>query len=287
MGKLKAIQPKQAKPGKAKILVFGKAGAGKTWTSLDFPSVYYIDTEGGADLPHYTDKLQKSGGVYLGTKQGANDFDTILEQIDALMTEKHQYKTLVIDSISKVFNDSIAEEAERLGDKNVFGADKKKAIGYMKRLVNRLSKLDMNVILICHEKALWVSGEQKGFTFDCWDKLDYELDLCLNISKQGHSRKAKVTKSRLTGFKDAEVFDWDYDTFAKKYGQSIIEAEVTPIELATDEQLAEINTLLSNVKVDQKMIDAMFRKAKCETWAEMEKDKIQACIDHIKSKLTN
>ena len=64
--KLRAVDPKAASPSKPKILIFGKPGVGKTWTSLDFPSVYYIDTEGGADLNHYTDKLKKAGGVYFG-----------------------------------------------------------------------------------------------------------------------------------------------------------------------------------------------------------------------------
>jgi hypothetical protein len=64
--KLKAVAPKAAEPSKPKMLIFGKPGVGKTWTSLDFPNVYYVDTEGGADLAHYTDKLEKSGGVYFG-----------------------------------------------------------------------------------------------------------------------------------------------------------------------------------------------------------------------------
>jgi len=287
MSKLKAIKPKQAKPAKAKILVFAKAGAGKTYTSLDFPNVYYIDTEGGASLSHYTDKLEKSGGMYLGIEQGANDFNTILEQVDALMTEQHPFKTLVIDSTSKVFNDDVAAEAERLGDKNVFGADKKRAIGFMKRLVSRLSKLDMNVILIAHEKSLWFKGEQVGVTFDCWDKLDYELDLCLNVIKQGNSRKARVTKSRLEGFKDGELIDWSYETFAERYGRDVLEADAKPVELASPKQLQEIQGLLQNVKLEEGQEAKWFKKANCESWQEMESDKIQACIDYIKTKLTN
>lgn len=134
--KLKAVDPKSAAPSKPKVLVFGKSGIGKTWTSLDFPNVYYIDTESGADLGHYTDKLKKSGGAYLGVDQGSLSFDTVLEQVQALATEKHPYKTLVIDSISKLFNTEIATEMEKLGDKDVYGASKKPAVAYMRRLVS-------------------------------------------------------------------------------------------------------------------------------------------------------
>lgn len=180
MSKLKAKDPSAAKPSKPKILIFGKPGVGKTWQALDFPSVYYIDTEGGANKPEYLDKLRVSGGVYMGPEDGSLDFPTIIEQVKALCSEKHSYKTLVIDSISKVFNHAVALEAERLSEqqkKNEWGLDRKPAVAFMRRLVAWLSKLDMNVILIAHSKAEWgtdATGERKeiGQTYDGWDKLD-------------------------------------------------------------------------------------------------------------------
>ena len=89
--RLKAVTPKAAEPSKPKVLIFGKPGVGKTFGALDFPSVYYIDTEGGADLAHYTDKLEKSGGMYLGPEQGNLSFETVMEQVQALATEQHHY----------------------------------------------------------------------------------------------------------------------------------------------------------------------------------------------------
>ena len=82
--RLKAVVPKAAEPSKPKMLIYGAPGVGKTWGALDFPGVYYIDTEGGADLAHYTAKLDAAGGVYLGPDQGAQSFDTIIDQVDAL-----------------------------------------------------------------------------------------------------------------------------------------------------------------------------------------------------------
>lgn len=285
--KLKAVDPKSAEPSKPKVLIFGKAGSGKTWTSLDFPKVYYIDTEGGADMPHYTDKLKKSGGVYLGVDQGALSFDTILDQVKALATEKHEYKTLVIDSISKVFATEIANEAERLGEKDAFGASKKPAVAFMRQLVSWLTRLDMNVILIAHEKDLYGLDEKKqrnviGVTFDAWEKLEYELHLCLNIFKMAGQHKARVTKSRLTGFKDAEVLEWSYDTFAEKYGRKVLEGEVKQVVLASQEQLDELKDLFSRVKLAEDYEEKCLKKAQCESWEEMDKDKVQSVIDSIK-----
>ena len=70
--KLKAVAPKAAEPSRPKVLIFGREGIGKTWFSLQFPSVYFIDTEGGANRDHYTDLLEKAGGVYLGPEQGSD-----------------------------------------------------------------------------------------------------------------------------------------------------------------------------------------------------------------------
>lgn len=284
MSKLKAVGPKAAKPSKPKILIYGKPGVGKTWASLEFPSVYYIDTEGGADLEHYTDKLKASGGVYLGPDQGSVDMETIIDQVQALATEKHPYKTLVIDSISKVFNNEVAKEAERLGDKNAFGADKRPAIAMMRRLVRWLQRLDMNVILIAHEKAEWNNGEQIGATFDCWEKLEYELHLCLNITKTGPQRKARVRKSRLVEFEEGSVFDWSFDNFADKYGRDVINQEAQQVELATSGQLKELRHLLDVVKLPDDWAAKCLKKNNVDSFEEIETSVMQVIIDHLKSK---
>lgn len=288
--KLKAIKPIEAKPSKPKILIYGKPGVGKTWASLDFPSVYYIDTEGGADLPRYTQKLQKSGGGYLGLEQGSLSFDVIIEQLQALATEDHPYQTVIIDSISKVFNNAILDEAQRLGDKNQFGADKKPAILYMKKLISWINRLDMNVILIAHEKSEWGTDPKGnrveiGSTFDCWDKLEYELHLALNIVRSAETRKAFVRKSRLEGFPDRTHFDWGYAGFAEKYGKDVLERNAQKLVLATPEQLTLLKQLMEVVKIPDDQVEKWLLKANAESFEEMDSSKIEAIISFLQSKL--
>jgi hypothetical protein len=288
--KLKAVQPKAASPSKPKILIFGKPGVGKTWGALDFPSVYYIDTEGGADLAHYTDKLERAGGVYLGPEQGSMSFDTLIEQVKALATEDHEFRTVVVDSITKLFMAEIAREAERLGDKNAFGADKKPAVAYMRQLVSWLGRLDMNVILIAHEKPVWGKDQHGtqtiiGETFDAWDKLEYELHLCLQITKQGPSRKARVRKTRLIGFPDGEAFDWSYDNFAERYGRGVIEAKAIKLDIATPEQIAEVNRLLEVVRLPDDMLSKWFTAAGVASFEEMDVERIGKCISYLKGRI--
>lgn len=288
--KLKGQDPKLAKPSRPKILIYGKPGAGKTWASIDFPGVYYIDTEGGANLGHYTDKLKKAGAAYMGPEDGANSFDQVIEEVVTLATTKHEYKTLVIDSYSKLFNTQIditTEQMARAGREmdKTFGAEKKPAISYTRRLIRWFEKLDMNVILICHEKAMWKDGKEVGQTFDGWDKLEYELHLALQIVKQGASRKARVTKTRLTEFPDAELFPWSYQEFAKRYGIDVMESPAVPIVPATVDQVAKLNTLIELLRTDPEQTAKWKDKAGVETFAEMDTETIQKCIDFLTAKL--
>lgn len=292
MAALKAKPPKQTTPRKPKFLVFGKAGVGKTWGALEFPNCYFIDCEGGATLDHYQDKLEASGGQYLGPEDGSEDFATVLEQVRLLATTKHDFKTLVIDSFSKLFNTAVAVEYERLEkDKSfkdmtkTFGAEKKPAVARTKQIVRWLSRLDMTAILIHHEKALWAEGEQIGATFDGWEKLDFELDFILQIVKQGNARKAKVGKCRLEQFREGELFDWNYKTFAERYGVSVIESTGKPTAPATSEQIRIVQQLCEVVKVDAEDRIKWFEKAGVDSWGEMDSETIQKCIDFLSSKL--
>jgi len=283
--KLKAVKPKTVEPSKAKVLVFGEAGVGKTFFSLDFPSCFFCDSEGGASRSHYTDKLEKAGAMYFGVEQGSQDFNEIIEQVKALATEKHQFKTLVIDSITKLFNNEIAKEAERLGDKNAFGADKKPVIAKTRQLLNWLEKIDMNVILIAHESKEWANEKQIGVKADVWEKMAYELDLVLNVKRQGDSRKAFIKKSRLQGFPDGGHFDLTYNEFAKRYGKDIIEGEVTPIILATESQVATIKQLLEVVKLKEGEFDKWLTAAGAETAEEFNTEQAAGVIKVLQDKL--
>lgn len=290
MSKLKAKDPLTVEPSKPKFTLYGPSGVGKTWFGLSFPNVYYIDTEGGAQRAHYMERLSKSGGKYMGPEDGALEFETVIEQFKALASEKHDFKTVEVDSISKLFNNAVATESERLGDKNAFGADKKPAIAYMRRLVAAASRLDMNVVFIAHEKAEWgvdSAGQRVeiGKVPDCWDKLIYELDLTLHAQKRGKSRVAIVRKSRLLGFPESESFDLEFDKFAERYGKDVIEKSATPIALAAPEQVTEINRLVELLKVDKETVDKWLEKASAENIAELNTNQAAKVIESLNKKL--
>lgn len=286
--KLRGVKPSQIKRQKAKLILSGPAGVGKTTFACQFPDVHLIDTEGGATNPQYVATLEKSGASYMGPAEGADDYATVIEEVQTLAMTKHDRKTLVIDSFSKMFHQAIAQEEERLsaaGEKIAFGNEKKPAVKLTRRLITWLGKLDMNVVLICHEKANWLNGEQAGWTWDGWDKLGYELDLVLRMTKEGPERVGIVTKSRLEGFPDGQRFPFTYDEFARRFGRSDIEGEVVSLKPATDKQVETLNTLLDSVKIDSAIVPKWLEKAGVDTFAEMDSDTIQACIDFLKRKV--
>lgn len=287
--KLKAREPEAVQPGHSKMIIYGPSGVGKTWFGLSFPKPYYLDTEGGADLRHYQERLKAAGGAYMGPADGTLDFGAVITEIQTLATEKHEYKTLVIDSITKLYQATIAAEAEKLGTKDAFGASKKPAIASMRRFVSWIDKLDMNVVLIAHESAEWgvIDGQRTevGKQPDVWDKMIYEIDLALHCAKRGPRRVAMVRKSRLMGFPEGEDFKLEYADFAARYGKDFIEAEAKPIMLASPEQIKEIEELLESLRVEPDFISKCLAKANAEKLSELNETQAAAIIAALRKKI--
>lgn len=273
-----------------KVVFFGEAGVGKTYMSLQFPKPYYIDTEEGMKYKQYVELLNKGGGAQFKSC----DFDEILKEVKALLTEKHDYKTLVIDSISKLYNnmsvEAALELAKREGDKNpdgtAFSGHMKKAQTRLKPLFLLLQRLDMNIILIAHSKSSWKNGECIGTTFDFHDKLAYDLDLTLEVTLFGkNKRTATVIKSRMLEFEKLESFDFSYENFAKMYGKQYIDKDAEPEQLATEEQVKELNKYIELLKVSQATINKWLARATASSLEDMETTIMQKCIDALKKKI--
>jgi hypothetical protein len=293
MSKLKAKSPDLVEPGKTKGLIFGASGVGKTWFTLSFPAPYYMDTEGGADLRHYQERLKSAGGVYMGPDEGTLDFQTVIEQMQALATEKHQYKTLIIDSITKLYQTALANEQERLGEKDAFGAYKKPGIAGMRRLVNWAMKLDMNIWFVAHEVPEWGLNpkngqrEEIGKLPDVWEKLVYELHLGLRIIRRGKTYPATafVHKTRLIGFPDGDTFPLEYGEFATRYGKDYIESVAKPITLANKEQVDEISRLVGVLNIPTAEIEKLMTKANADNWNELSTEQAKKTLKWLNAKI--
>jgi hypothetical protein len=263
-----------------KALFYGTAGVGKTMAAIQFPRPYIIDTEGSTNKPQYVKQIDKVYGAVLMTV----DFDEMVNEVRELLTTKHEYKTLVIDSLTLLYNDLLEKAERKVGTE--FGRHYGEANKRMKQLLNLLFRLDMNVIITSHAKNEYGQNlAVLGQTFDCYKKLDYLFDLVFEIQKRGTNRVGLIKKSRIESFPDSESFSFSYDEIAGRYGRHILERDAIAQELSTPEQVKEILRLIDLLKVPEETYQKWLDKASSEGWEDMQKDSIQKCIDHLKSKI--
>ena len=288
---LKATSPEKVEK-RLKMLVYGPAGVGKTTAVIQFPQAYIIDTEKGTSL--YSDSINKAKSVVLQTLNP----DDIKEDLHALLTEKHSYKTLIIDPITQVYNSTQEKwtrvfekysKTEKEGEIQDFGMRYwGKVKSDFKGLQRLMLALDMNVIVTSHQKDVYGTGFSKiGVTFDSMRGDDYFFDFVFQVERKNGDLIAKTIKERAELGKQRfpAEFTWSYDNFKKFYGAQIIEKEATPIAMATKEEVARVKKLIEIVKVDDETITKWFTKADVETWEEMTFETIRKCIEFLEKKI--
>lgn len=284
MSKLKGKKP-TAVEKRLKALFYGSAGAGKTMAAISFPKVYLIDTEKGSINDQYVKLLNDNGGAVFHT----TNFDELIEEVQALLSETHDYKTLVIDPLTLLYNDLLEKSAKtRISDKDpdgtAFGGHYGLANKKMKQLLNLLLRLDMNVIITCHSKnEVGANLAVIGTTFDGYKKLDYFFDLVFQIEKRGKSRVALVKKTRINTFEDGESFPFSYDEVAKRYGREILEKDAKAEKIASPEQVAEMKRLLELFHVEHDIIDKWLDKCHANSIEELSSEAIDKIINHMKN----
>lgn len=290
---LKATKP-EVKEKRLKMFVYGPAGVGKTVASLQFPDAYIIDCEKGTDF--YANLINKQNSARLQTLNP----DEIREEVKSLLTEKHHYKTLIIDPITQIYN-AIQEKWNRIFEKHAKTEKDKevqdfgmrywgKVKGEFKGLQRMIIALDMNVIITSHQKDVYGGNFSKvGVTFDSMRGDDYLFDLVFRIEKRGEQRVAITEKERAEpGMqKFPAEFEWSYKNFLKFYGKDIIEKEATPVAMATVQQVNKIKELVEIVKIDDSDIEKWFTKADVNEWEEMTSDQIEKCIKFVEKKLAS
>jgi hypothetical protein len=276
---LKAKKPSVAEC-RLKALFYGCAGVGKTYAAIQFPKPYIIDTEGSTNKPQYVRLIEKSDGAVLMTV----DFDEMINEVRELLTTKHDYKTLILDSLTLAYNDLLEKAERKVGTD--FGRHYGEANKRMKQLLNLLFRLDMNVIITSHSKNEYGANlAVLGQTFDCYKKLDYLFDLVFEIQKRGNDRMGMVKKSRFETFQNNDIFPFSYEEIAERYGRAVIEREAVAQELATHAQVTEIARLIDLLKVPEEIFQKWLDKASSESWEDMPSESIQKCIDHLRSKI--
>lgn len=274
---LRATKP-EAITKRLKLFMFGPSGVGKTTAAIQFPNSYIVDCERGTE--NYERLVTNSGSVVFKT----TNMNEIIREVKSLLSEKHQYRTLVIDPITTAFNELLDKCEEQVGDAHGkhYGAAGK----IMKRLANLLVQLDMNVVVTAHAKAEYGANFSKiGYTFDGWKQLDYFFDLVVELGKKGKKRFAKVVKTRIEQFPDEDVFEWSYEAIQKRYDLALLEREAAPVTLATPEQVRTVKDLLALVRLPEGTTEKWFAKEGVDLWEDMSAATLGRCIEYLKNRL--
>lgn len=273
---LRAKKP-EAVEKRLKLFMYGPAGVGKTTAAIQFPNSYVIDCERGTE--NYDKLIAGSGSAVFQT----TDIHEVVQEVKSLLTEKHDFRTLVIDPITPVYNDLLEKSELKVGSD--FGRHYAEANKLMKRLANLVMALDMNVVITAHAKKEYGQNlSVLGQTFDGWRQLDYWFDLVVELQKRGKKRMARVSKTRLEQFPDEDVFEWSYDAIKKRYDVNLLEAPARDVALATPRQVEEIKELLSIVRLPEGTTDKWLAKAGVDSFEDMPAEQISKCIEYVKNR---
>src|SRR3954470_6189892 len=194
---LRARKP-EAVTKRLKLFMFGPAGVGKTTAAIQFPKSYIIDCEKGAE--NYDKLITASQSVIFQT----TDIHEVIAEVKSLLTEKHDYRTLVIDPITTIYNDLLEKCEVQVGSE--WGRHYTAANKVMKRLANLIMALDMNVVITAHAKKEYGANLTViGQTFDGWKQLDYWFDLVVELSRQRREKKAGGKDGAVSAGRQAKV----------------------------------------------------------------------------------
>jgi hypothetical protein len=288
---LRAKKPEQLDK-RLKMFLYGPAGVGKTLAALQFPSAYLMDLERGSE--NYAKTITKSGSVVLQT----TDPTEVKEELRTLLTEKHAYKTLIIDPMTGYYN-ALQEKwgrtfekyatSEKQADLQDFGPRLWGRIKSEYKSVQRLlMSLDLNIIVTAHQKDIYGNGMTKiGVGPDSMKGDDHFYDFVFRMEERGGKRIVKTMKQRseIGEPKFPDEFEWTYESFLKYYGREIIEKESKPLQLATPERVDRLTSLLEIVRIPDEEVSKWLSKAGVETWDEMKAEDIDKCIAHVEKKL--
>lgn len=301
MSKLRGVKPEEIIK-RLKLFVFGPEGIGKTLAVLMFKKAYVIDGEKGTE--NYTKTINKAESVVLHSI----DYEEIIEQIEALATEKHPYRTLIIDpgttiygALQDTWRKRFAQRAASSRDADKINKAEMLDFGPQywgkvksdwKALQRLILRLDMNVIVTAHEKMLWGDNFVKlGVTFDCNKDDGYFFDYVFRMYKKSKGEKvrwAETIKQRVdpiggTFFPDD--FIWSYENFIKYYDKNTIEREAEPLVIASIKQVQRIKQLIEIINIEPGVIEKWYKKADVGDWGEFTYEQLQKCIDYCEKKM--
>ena len=244
-----------------KLFLWGDTGVGKSVTSLQFPKPVVIDLEGGMDL---------YGEAFDFDVLRANTADEVMAAVDWLLTNKHSYRTLVVDPVT-VYWDSLQKKWS-----DIFLRRNKGSKGYryeyydlqvkdwlsikaeFKELIRKLIALNMNVIITAREKTKYREGSFMvaiGETFDGEKSLPYMFDTIIRMYVDEKGRHMGSCIKDRSNKLPAEPFECSYPVLEKFFGKENLDRDSKPIVYADEGQKQKIRGYIEKFKLTPEQVE--------------------------------
>ena len=213
---LRGVPPKETRRG-LKLFVYSEPGVGKSYFCSQFKNAYFIDSEEGAKMSKYVENINNNKGALFSTRK----FNDLAQELVALSSVEHPYETLIIDSITPIYDDLVEEERERIkkeGRRAKISEEYQIANSRFKKMVWLLLDLPMNVVITAHAKKEYSENMSViGTTFDGYKKFAFMFDLVLEAILRKGKRIAIVKKSRILDLEPDQEIEFNFETFSKIY----------------------------------------------------------------------
>lgn len=212
------IKTRQADPNKPyRIMVYGPEGVGKSTLGAKAERPIFIAAEGGSD------QLTDRNGVPVHELEGVKTWDEMMNAVASLAKEKHDFKTLVLDS---------ADWLEALAHKKIlkdfpgktittvsggYGSGYRQTQNMFQELIAQLSGLresrGMNIIFTAHSHVKPVKDPDAIEDYDAYEIKCHELvssalrewvDALFFVRFKTHVKGSSDEKSRARAFGDDE-----------------------------------------------------------------------------------
>lgn len=287
------FKPTKELKKRLKIFLYGSYGTKKTRTALSFPYPAVIDTEGSSEI--YRDE-------FCFDVLHISDADSIFDAINWLLTNKHKYRTLVIDPIT-IWYDALQKKWH-----DIFMSRLKSSKGYKtdfyqlqpsdwrfikadtKLLFRKLLMLDMNIVITAREKTLYSDNEfmkKIGQTYDGEKNMAYEFDTLLRLYTENNKFMAVAEKDRNHKFKIGEPFEISYEAIERAFGKDLLNREVEQIQLITPEQRQQIEYYFQFFGLQPEQVKTRLTDYGAETLADLTADNARIIISKLEASLGN
>ncbi|MBF0607415.1 MAG: ATP-binding protein [Magnetococcales bacterium] len=278
---------------RVKLFLWGDSGAGKTTLALQFPSPVVIDFEGGTAL---------YGNSFGFDVLQSNSPDEVMSAIDWLLKNKHNYKTLVVDPIT------ILWDALQKKWSDIFLTRNKVSKGYkhefydmqpkdwqtvkseFKDILRKLIALDMNVIVTAREKIKYKEGSMMiamGETFDGEKSLPYMFDTIVRLYLDKNGRHIGTCLKDRSNRLPKQDFEVSYSFFEQIFGKDNLTRAAQSVSLITEEQKERLGELLRQFKVTEEQLHSRLSAYDAESIDDLTTQNAEVIIHKLEDALKN